>query len=157
VATLSALQVFQSVTFTAGRCSEFAQLFSRQNADGHKSVAGALQLCGLWNLALAIILCWTFIAILQYYLARSQRDNGIIFAARIYDLPLSSAFGYRYLPTVVAVIFSIYVVWIANDARRYQPYRQMLRSQGATAGASVLLHYPFDFIVTVPLKALKNR
>jgi hypothetical protein len=109
-----------------------------------------------WNLVSAIILCWTFIVVLQYHLSRSQRDGGIIFATNINDLPLGRSFSYRYLPTVVAVIFSIFILWIDNDARRYEPYRLMLRPAGALAKESILLHYPFNFMPLVPFKSFRS-
>ncbi|KAF1359392.1 hypothetical protein EJ07DRAFT_165987 [Lizonia empirigonia] len=109
-----------------------------------------------WNLVSAILFCWTFIAILQYHLSRSQRDGGVIFATNIDDLPLGRSFSYRYLPTVVAVTFSIFVLWIDNDARRYEPYRLMLRPAGALANDSILLHYPFNFTPLVPFKSFRR-
>ena len=79
------------------------------------------------NLVGAIALCWSFTAVLQYFLIRSQRDGGIIFATNINGLSLGLALSYRYLPTLLAVNFSIFVLWIDNDARRYEPSRLMLR------------------------------
>ena len=70
-----------------------------------------------WNLVGAIASCWSFIAVLQYILIRSQRDGGIIFATNINDLSLGLALSYRYLPTLLAVNFSIVVLWIDSDAR----------------------------------------
>ena len=80
-----------------------------------------------WNLTYVIALCWTFIAILQYLLIRSQRDGGIIFATDINALSVGLKLSYRYLPTLVTVTFSIFVLWIDNDARRYEPCHLMLR------------------------------
>ena len=110
-----------------------------------------------WNLIFATLLCWTFIAILQYYLVRSQRDSGVIFAQDINQLPLQRSFAFLYLPTIVAVIFSIYIVWIDNDARRYEPYRQMSKPGGALGKDSILLHYPHDFMPLVPFASFKRR
>lgn len=110
-----------------------------------------------WNLVITTLLCWAFIAILQFYLSRSQRDGGIIFATDINSVALSRSFWYLYLPTVVAVLFSIHIVWIDNDAKRFEPYRQMAKRKGASAEDSVLLHYPFDFMPLVPFVSLKRR
>lgn len=109
-----------------------------------------------WNLTIATLICWTFIAVLQYQLSRSIRDGGIIFAGNIQDLPPSRTFTYRYLPTVMAVIFGIFILWIDNDARRYEPFRLMLRPSGALAKDSVLLHYPFNFTPLVPFKSFRR-
>ncbi|KAH7402575.1 hypothetical protein BKA66DRAFT_564486 [Pyrenochaeta sp. MPI-SDFR-AT-0127] len=110
-----------------------------------------------WNLALAILICWTFIAILQYYLQKSQSSGGVIFATKINDLPLNRSFWYRYLPTIIAVIFSVFITWIDHDAKRYEPYRHMSRSGGALATDSILLHYPFEFPPFASIIAAKRR
>jgi hypothetical protein len=110
-----------------------------------------------WSLVAALLLCWGFIGILQYYLHRSQISGGIIFASKIHDLPLHRSFWYRYLPTIVAVLFSIFIIWIDHDAKRYEPYRHMSRSGGAHSTDSILLHYPFDFALFVPVKAAKRK
>ncbi|KAF1926329.1 uncharacterized protein M421DRAFT_214170 [Didymella exigua CBS 183.55] len=51
-----------------------------------------------WNLIFTMVLCWTLIAILPYYLHRSQADEDIIFALDINDIPLSQTSLYRYQP-----------------------------------------------------------
>ncbi|KAH7128103.1 hypothetical protein B0J11DRAFT_458434, partial [Dendryphion nanum] len=110
-----------------------------------------------WNLVLATVVCWSLIAVLQYFLTKSQNEGGVIFAPRVNDLPLRQSFVYLYFPTILAVIFSIYIVWIDVDAKRYEPYHQLSKPGGALGKDSVLLHYPFDFIPIVPYFALKNR
>ena len=108
-------------------------------------------------LIFTILICWTIIAVLQYLLVRSQRDNGIIFAPKINDLPLSRTFLYLYCPTIVAVIFSIYWAWIDLETKRLEPYYQLSKKDGALGKDSLLLHYPFDFVPLVPFKAAKDR
>jgi hypothetical protein len=88
---------------------------------------------------------------------KSQKDGGVIFAPNINDLPLRRSFVYLYLPTIIAVTFSIYIVWIDIDAKRIEPYRQLRRSEGALGKDSLLLHYPFDFLPFVPFVAFKKR
>jgi len=110
-----------------------------------------------WNLVLTTLICWAFIAILQFYLYRSQTNGGVVFAPSINKLPLRQSFAFLYLPTIIAVIFSIFIVWIDNDAKRFEPYRQMSKPEGALAKDSVLLHYPFDFMPFVPFLAFKRR
>lgn len=95
--------------------------------------------------------------VLQYLLLRSERDGGIIFAPRIIDLPLSRTFLYQYFPTIVAVIFSIHLAWVDLDTKRIEPFYQMSQEGGASGKASLLLHYPYDFLPLVPLFALQRR
>ncbi|OAL49498.1 hypothetical protein IQ07DRAFT_568465 [Pyrenochaeta sp. DS3sAY3a] len=109
-----------------------------------------------WSLVFLILLSWAFIITLQYFLLKSQTDGGVIFASDINRLPLRTSFVYLYMPTIIAVTFSIYVVWIDNDVKRFEPYRQLSKSAGVHGRDSLLLHYPFDFIPAVPVRAAKR-
>ncbi|RAQ98986.1 hypothetical protein DDE82_008717 [Stemphylium lycopersici] len=108
-------------------------------------------------LLLAIAICWSLIAVVQTMLSRSQRDQGIIFAPRISDLPLSRTFLYLYFPTIIAVIFSIYWAWIDLETKRMEPYYQLSKENGALGKHSILLQYPFDFLPLVPFKAAREK
>ncbi|KAF2824129.1 hypothetical protein CC86DRAFT_408236 [Ophiobolus disseminans] len=110
-----------------------------------------------WNLVIATLLSWTFIVLLLKFLAASQANGGIIFAPKINDLPLRQTFAHLYLPTIIAVLFSVFVVWIDVDAKRFEPYRQLCKLNGALGRDSLLLHYPFDLLPVVPFQALRNR
>lgn len=108
-------------------------------------------------LVVTILSCWGLIAVLQVFLSRSQRDEGILFAPRISALPLFQQFLYLYFPTVLAVLFSIYWAWIDLETKRMEPYYQLSKKDGALGKDSLLLAYPFDFIPLVPIKAAKKR
>jgi hypothetical protein len=108
-------------------------------------------------LIFTVLTCWALIALLQIYLTKSQRDGGVLFAAKIEDLPFHQQFLYMYFPTVIAVLFSIYWAWIDLETKRMEPYYQLSKPDGALGRDSLLLHYPFDFIPLVPIKAAKDR
>jgi hypothetical protein len=108
-------------------------------------------------LVFTTFVCWTLIAVLQYYLTKSQREGGVIFAENVNDLPLRRSFVYLYMPTIFATTFSIFIAWIDIDAKRFEPYHQLSQPKGALGRDSLLLHYPFDFMPFVPIVALKNR
>lgn len=108
-------------------------------------------------LIFTVLLSWGLIAVLQYHLHISQRDNGIIFATRISDLPLRDIFLYLYFPTILAVIFSIYWSWIDLETKRLEPYYQLSKENGALGKDSLLLSYPYQFILFVPFKAVRRR
>lgn len=95
------------------------------------------------------------IALLEILSRRSQRDGGIAFAAG--DLSPTTKFGYLYFPTLVAVCYSVFWAWVDLDAKRLEPYFQMSKDGDVTAEHSLFLHYPFDFIAWVPLRAFKRR
>jgi hypothetical protein len=108
-------------------------------------------------LIFTIAICWSLIAVLQFLLHTSQQESGVLFAPRISDLPLTRTFLYLYCPTIVAVAFSIYWTWIDLETKRMEPYYQLSKENGALGKDSLLLHYPFDFIPLVPLKAARDR
>jgi hypothetical protein len=110
-----------------------------------------------WNLVIATLLCWTFIALLLTFFNISRANGGIIFAPKINDLPLRQTFVYLYLPTIIATIFSVFIVWIDVDAKRFEPYYQLSMPNGARGKDSLLLQYPYDLLPVVPFKALRNR
>lgn len=97
------------------------------------------------------------IAIVQYLVLRSRRNNGILFAEDVGSLSLGRSFGHLYLPTLIAVVYSFLWTWIDLDVKRLEPYYQLSQHGGASASNSILLHYPFDFVASVPIQAVKRR
>ena len=110
-----------------------------------------------WVLVPTALICWTTIAILQYYLHRSQIDGEVIYAPSVNQLPLRQSFVFLYMPTIVAVTFSIFIVWLDHDAKRFEPHRYLLKAGGALGKDSLLLHCPFDFVPFVPFTAARRR
>lgn len=109
------------------------------------------------TLAFAIAVPLALIITLVLLLRRSQRDNGIIFAPDINDLPLSRTFMYQYFPTILAVVFSIFWAWIDLEVKRLEPYYRLSTDEGALGKDSLLLAYPFGFVPLVPVKAFRQR
>ncbi|CAC9888211.1 unnamed protein product [Aureobasidium pullulans] len=97
------------------------------------------------------------IIILQSLLYKSQTQGGILFAPSIDELPLSVAFGYRYAPTIIAVIYGFLWSWIDHDTKRMEPYFQLCSPGGASAEEILLLQYPIDFIAFVPFRAARRK
>lgn len=83
--------------------------------------------------------------------------GGLVFAKTVDDIPMGYTFVYLYLPTVVAVIYSMTWSWIDLDTKRLEPWFQLSKPEGATAEHSILLQYPFDFLPLVPIKAARRR
>lgn len=102
-----------------------------------------------------VALTLSFIAILESLSEKSRIDGGIAFTESRFSSSLS--FGYLYLPTILAVLYSILWSWIDLDTKRLEPWFQLSRPGGAKAVDSMLLHYPFDFVAFAPLKALRRR
>jgi hypothetical protein len=72
------------------------------------------------------------------------------------DLPTEQAFLYLYLPTILATLFSIYWTWIDVQTKHIEPYYQLSKQNGALGKDSLLLEYPYEFALLVPIKAFKN-
>lgn len=97
------------------------------------------------------------IVIVQWLLYVSRRDQGIIFAEDINNLPLRRSFYYLYLPTIVSVIYSFLWTWVDLDVKRLEPWFQLSKERGATGKSSILLNYPLEFLINVPFIAFRNR
>ncbi|KAF1834095.1 hypothetical protein BDW02DRAFT_589154 [Decorospora gaudefroyi] len=111
----------------------------------------------LVNLFAATVTAWILIAILHVLFLRSQKYGGIIFAATPEDISVVQSFAYLYLPTILALVFSIFWNWIDLQVKRVEPYYQLSKLGGACAKDSLLLSYPFDFLPFVPLSAFRSR
>lgn len=96
-------------------------------------------------------------AILEILAQESLRAGGLAMTSSPDDFSVYVTFGYLFLPTIIAVIYSLFWSWVDLDAKRMQPWFEMSREGGAVAKQSVLLAYPYDFVGTVPFTALKRR
>lgn len=96
------------------------------------------------------------IVTLQLLLNRSLANNGLLFAAEIHSLSVSTTFAYLYLPTVIAVCYGFAWTWIDIDIRRLEPYYQLSKDGGALGDDSLLLDYPVGFILAVPVQAARK-
>jgi hypothetical protein len=106
-----------------------------------------------------IIISLSLIAILEvlYHFSKGDNGGGLAFGATVGDLSATASFSYLYLPTVLAVVYSMLWNWIDLDAKRLEPWFQLSGYNGATATNSLLLHYPFEFLAFVPIRALRRR
>ena len=97
----------------------------------------------------------SLIIVLEILSGKSQRDGGIAFAKGSFSS--ATTFGYLYLPTVVTVSYSMFWSWVDLDVKRLEPYFQMSKVNGVTAGNALFLHYPFDFVAWGPFRAFRRR
>ncbi|KAJ9639924.1 hypothetical protein H2199_006157 [Coniosporium tulheliwenetii] len=105
----------------------------------------------------AMLLSTVFAVILEVFLRKSKTEGGIIFTWSVIEMSFGEAFPYLYLPTIIAVLYSIFWSWIDLDTKRFEPFHQLSKPGGASGKDSLLLQYPFDFIASVPIKALRRR
>ncbi|OAA75486.1 hypothetical protein LEL_07474 [Akanthomyces lecanii RCEF 1005] len=108
----------------------------------------------LLALALASLL---IAALLELLAQKSAADGALSIVATAEDIPPLVSFGYLYLPTIVAVLYSLAWNWVDLDVKRMQPWLQLSREKGALGKDSLFLDYPVDFVAFVPFKAAKKR
>ncbi|KAL2760650.1 hypothetical protein ACRALDRAFT_2080653, partial [Sodiomyces alcalophilus JCM 7366] len=110
----------------------------------------------------AVLICFALlslilVAIIEVLAQQSQMAGGLSLSTDPDDLSPFATFSYLFLPTIIAVFYSLFWSWVDLDAKRTQPWFEMSREGGATAKDSVLLTYPYDFVGFVPFRAFKNR
>lgn len=113
-----------------------------------------LRLTVLGSLILATTGLIAAIQCLQYI---SRRDQGILFAKDIDDIPLRRSFCYLYLPTIISVLYSIIWTWVDLDVKRLEPFFQLSRPGGVQGSESILLSYPLEFLAMLPFTAFKRK
>ena len=96
-----------------------------------------------------------FVIVLEYLSQLSHRNGGLVFA--INSLSTTATLSHLYLPTVIAVFYSILWSWIDLDTKRLEPYFQMSKEGGVLAKDSLFLHYPVDFVAFVPYRAFRRK
>jgi hypothetical protein len=111
--------------------------------------SGTLISTTIFTGALAVVL-----GILQW---QNTRHGALFFASTVNGFTISEDFLYRYLPTIVVVLYGLAWSWIDLDIMRLEPWFQLAQSGGASAEISLLLQYPAEFLPFVPFKAAKLR
>ncbi|PTB69316.1 hypothetical protein BBK36DRAFT_1186748 [Trichoderma citrinoviride] len=97
------------------------------------------------------------IALLEFLAERSQKLGGLSLVDEADEIPSAVNLTYLYLPTIIAVLYSLVWSWIDLDVKRMQPWTEVSKPDGATGRRSVFLDYPVDFVAFVPFKAAKQR
>ncbi|KAK8001470.1 hypothetical protein PG991_013692 [Apiospora marii] len=116
-----------------------------------------------WTLKSPALLCLFIItlllaAVVEFLVQKSQRQGGGLALSESPDnLPSAVNLSYLYLPTIIAVLYSLAWNWVASDTKRLQPWLEMSKARGAPAEDSLLLDYPSTFFGWVPFKAASKR
>lgn len=107
-------------------------------------------LCSFITVSLALI------ALIEYLAQQSLKQGGLSLSASA-DRSTSVVIYSQYAPTIIAVLYSLVWTWIDLDIRRFQPWLELSRSEGAHGDSTLLLDYPFEFLAFIPLKAWKRK
>nr|RBQ90289.1 hypothetical protein FVER53263_20359 [Fusarium verticillioides] len=107
---------------------------------------------------LAVIALTILLAIAIETLAqRSATQGGLALSPTLNDIPGYAKFSYLYVPTIIAVLYSMIWSWIDLDVKRMQPWFELSKKGGATAENSLFLDYQYEFVALVPFKAAKQK
>ena len=86
-----------------------------------------------------------------------NREGFVTFADIDDGFSILQSFSLLYLPTIIAVVYSMLWSWVDLDVKRLEPYYQLSQIGGASAERSLLIHYPVDFLAFIPIKAARYR
>jgi hypothetical protein len=84
-------------------------------------------------------------------------SGAVAYAGSDGNLSASISFAYLYFPTIIAVCYSILWSWVDLDSKRLEPWFQLSKENGASADDSLMLHYNFDFLAVVPIRAARRK
>ncbi|KAF5247876.1 hypothetical protein FANTH_6157 [Fusarium anthophilum] len=107
---------------------------------------------------LAVIALTILLAIaIETVAQRSAAQGGLALSPTLTDIPGYVKFSYLYVPTIIAVLYSLIWSWIDLDVKRMQPWFELSKDTGATGGGSLFLDYQYEFVALVPFKAAKRK
>ena len=107
----------------------------------------------IMSLALAAIQEW----LCQLSIRREVQKRGILSFDHVTDVPLWSFFCWKYLPTLIFVIYGVMWQIMDFEVKRLEPYYQLSRPSGSTAAESLNLDHLSLWSYLVPFKAFKLR
>lgn len=97
------------------------------------------------------------IVLVEVLAQKSQKGGGLSLVDDADEIPRAVNLAYLYLPTIIAVVYSLAWNWIDLDVKRMQPWMEVSKQSGATGLRSIFLDYPVEFVAFVPFTAAKQR
>ncbi|KAM5342421.1 hypothetical protein ACJ41O_013387 [Fusarium nematophilum] len=104
-----------------------------------------------------IALTLLLVAAVETIAQRSAAQGGLALSPTLDDLPGFAKFSYLYVPTIIAVLYSMVWSWIDLDVKRMQPWFELSKPGGATGEDSLFLDYQYEFVALVPFKAARRK
>jgi hypothetical protein len=86
-----------------------------------------------------------------------QQESGILAFNKVANISTWDFFAWKYLPTMITIIYAVLFSIMDFDIRRLEPFYQLSQPGGAKAGASLNLENLTMFQYFVPFKALRLR
>ncbi|KAH7152201.1 hypothetical protein B0J13DRAFT_673264 [Dactylonectria estremocensis] len=108
-------------------------------------------------LSAVIALTLLLAAAIETLAQRSAAQGGLAMSPSLEEIPTYARLSYLYVPTTIAVLYSIIWSWIDLDAKRMQPWFELSKPEGATGENSLFMDYQYDFVATVPFKSARKK
>jgi hypothetical protein len=93
----------------------------------------------------------------QKSLRRQEANSGLVEFDYVANVTTIAFFSWKYLPTMVTIIFAVLFSIMDFDIRRLEPYYQLSQPSGAQAAASLNLDHLTAFQYFVPFSAFHLR
>ena len=93
----------------------------------------------------------------QKSLQKTRDNSGLLSFDRVAKISTGEFFAWKYLPTMVTIVYAVLFSIMDFDIRRLEPYYQLSQSSGAQASASLNLDHLTMFQYFVPFKAFRLR
>jgi len=108
-------------------------------------------------IALALLMAGLQEFLCQLSIRRAKNNDGLLRFKRPNDLSILEYFTWKYAPVMVFVIYGI--LWQISDfeVKRLEPFYQLSKKSGATAGESLNMDYLTFLSWLVPLRALRHK
>ncbi|KAH6858971.1 hypothetical protein BKA58DRAFT_414634 [Alternaria rosae] len=117
-----------------------------------------------WWILMLVILALALAGVQEYLCQISLRDvkkhpdkGGLMRFEKVGDLTVTQYFTWQYAPIIISVCYG--VLWQMSDfeVKRLEPFYQLSKKTGATAGESLNMDYLTFLSFLVPLRALRHR
>ncbi|RDA91191.1 hypothetical protein CP533_4834 [Ophiocordyceps camponoti-saundersi (nom. inval.)] len=96
-------------------------------------------------------------ACIEYLAQRSNAHGGLALSPSFQEIPGAAMMAQKYVPIIVATLYSMVWSWVDQDVRRMQPWFELSKPQGARGRDSLFLSYPHDFVLFAARKAAKKK
>ncbi|EXJ86639.1 hypothetical protein A1O3_03592 [Capronia epimyces CBS 606.96] len=93
----------------------------------------------------------------QRSLESVKRNSGLLAFNHVAEISTWDFFAWKYLPTMVTIVYAVLFSIMDFDIRRLEPFYQLSRPRGARAAASLNLDHLTMFQYFVPFKAFRLK
>ncbi|KAK5221065.1 hypothetical protein LTR72_006623 [Exophiala xenobiotica] len=108
-------------------------------------------------MALAITLAGVQEYLCQKSIQRAKENSGLVAFNHVSEISTWDFFAWKYLPTMVCIVYAVLFSIMDFDIRRLEPFYQLSRPGGSLASASLNLDHLTMFQYFVPFKAFQLK